>query len=106
MERRAAPRGHAADHPVDHPEVMITVRCDLHPWMQGWLGVVDHPYFGVSGADGRVTLRNVPPGDYVVGVWHERFGTREARVSAGAEGHDADATRHAGSLASVITVRN
>jgi plastocyanin len=66
---------------VDHPEVMISVRCDLHPWMQGWLGVLDHPYFGVSGADGRVTLKDVPAGDYVIGVWHERFGTREAKVS-------------------------
>jgi plastocyanin len=66
---------------VDHPEVMISVRCDLHPWMQGWLGVLDHPYFGVSGADGRVTLKDVPAGDYVVGVWHERFGAREAKVT-------------------------
>ncbi len=66
---------------VDHPEVMISVRCDLHPWMQGWLGVLDHPYFGVSGAEGRVTLGNVPAGDYVVGVWHERFGTRDAKVT-------------------------
>lgn len=71
---------------VDHPEVMISVRCDLHPWMQGWLGVLDHPYFGVSGPDGRVTLRNVPAGDYVVGVWHERFGTREAKVTVPAQG--------------------
>lgn len=66
---------------VDDPEVMISVRCDLHPWMQSWLGVVDHPFFGVSGADGRVTLPGVPAGDYVVGVWHERFGTREAKVT-------------------------
>jgi plastocyanin len=71
---------------VDRPEVMITVRCDLHPWMQGWLGVLDHPYFGVSGPDGRVTLRNVPAGDYVMGVWHERFGTREAKVSVTPQG--------------------
>ena len=71
---------------VDHPEVMISVRCDLHPWMQGWLGVLDHPYFGVSGPDGRVTLRNVPAGDYTVGVWHERFGTRGAKVSVTAQG--------------------
>ena len=64
---------------------MISVRCDLHPWMQGWLGVVEHPYFGVSGPDGRVTLRNVPPGDYVVGV-DRRFGTREAPISLAPKG--------------------
>jgi hypothetical protein len=78
----ALPRqGTARTITVDHPEVMISVRCDVHPWMQGWLGVLDHPYFGVSGPDGRVTLKNVPAGDYVVGVWHERFGTREAKVT-------------------------
>ncbi len=71
---------------VDHPEVMVSVRCDLHPWMQGWIGVVDHPYFGVTGADGRVTLKNVPSGDYTVGVWHERFGTREAKVTVTPQG--------------------
>ena len=71
---------------VDHPEVMISVRCDLHPWMQGWLGVVDHPYFGVTGPDGRVTMPNVPAGDYTIGVWHERFGTKEAKVTVAPKG--------------------
>jgi uncharacterized protein (DUF2141 family) len=71
---------------LDKPEVMVSVRCDVHPWMQGWIGVVDHPYFSVTGTDGRFTLRNVPPGDYVVAVWHERFGTRETKVSLPAKG--------------------
>jgi len=71
---------------VDHPEVMISVKCDLHPWMQGWLGVLDHPYFGVSAPDGRVTLKNVPAGDYMVGVWHERFGTRETKATVTPQG--------------------
>ncbi len=65
----------------DKPEIMISIRCDLHPWMQGWLGIVGHPYFGVSGADGTVTLQNVPAGDYTVGVWHERFGQQTAKVT-------------------------
>jgi plastocyanin len=71
---------------VNRPEVMVSVRCDLHPWMQGWIGVVDHPYFGVTGADGRVTMKAVPAGDYTIGVWHERFGTREAKVTVAPQG--------------------
>ncbi len=71
---------------VAKPEVMISVRCDLHPWMQGWLGVLDHPYFAVTGPDGRVTIENVPPGEYTVAVWHERFGTSESRVALPAKG--------------------
>ncbi len=71
---------------VNQPEVMVSVRCDVHPWMQAWLGVVDHPYFAVTGADGTFHLRDVPAGDYVVAAWHERFGTREARVTLAAQG--------------------
>ena len=78
-------RGASRDVRVDRPEVMVSVRCDLHPWMQG-LGVVDHPYFAVTGADGAYALRDVPPGDYTVAMWHERLGTREAHVSLAPQG--------------------
>jgi len=68
---------------VAKPEVMIEVRCDVHPWMRAYLGVLDHPYFAVTGPEGRFRLPDVPPGDYVVASWHERFGVREARVTVG-----------------------
>jgi len=71
---------------VDKPEVAISVGCDVHPWMQGWVAVVDHPFFGVTGPDGQVTLQGVPAGTYTVGVWHERFGTREVTASVEAGG--------------------
>jgi hypothetical protein len=69
---------------IERAEVMVPVRCDVHPWMQAFLGVVDHPYFAVTGADGGFTLRAVPAGEYVVASWHERFGTRETRVTLAA----------------------
>ena len=69
---------------VENPEVMIPVTCDVHPWMRGYLGVLPHPYFAVTGADGRFTLRGVPAGEYVLAAWHERFGTREAPLTLGA----------------------
>jgi plastocyanin len=71
---------------VDRPEVAISVRCDVHPWMQGWVGVVDHPFFGVTGADGRVTLAGVPAGQYTVGVWHERFCSRTGTATVTPQG--------------------
>jgi plastocyanin len=71
---------------LEKPEVMVSVRCDLHPWMQAWVGALDHPYFAVTGADGRFRLTDVPPGDYVVAAWHEALGTRETRVSLAAQG--------------------
>ena len=63
------------------PEVMVEVRCDVHPWMQAYIGVLDHPFFAVTGADGRFAMRGLPAGDYVVASWHERFGTREEHVT-------------------------
>jgi hypothetical protein len=69
----------------EKPEVPVEVRCDVHPWMRAWIGVVDHPYFAVTGSDGEFSLRNVPPGDYVVASWLERFGARETRVTLGAK---------------------
>lgn len=64
----------------DKPEVGIPVRCDIHPWMIGYVSVFDHPYFGVTGADGTVTLKQVPPGAYTVEVWHEKLGTKSTAV--------------------------
>jgi len=66
---------------VAKPDVMVDVRCDVHPWMHAFIGVVDHPYFAVTGADGRFRFPDVPPGDYTLAAWHERFGTRETKVT-------------------------
>jgi len=68
------------------PDVAVSVRCDLHPWMQAWIGVVDHPYFAVTGPDGAFRLANVPPGTYTVTAWHERFGTRSQQVTVAERG--------------------
>ncbi len=62
-------------------EVMIRVKCNIHSWMHAWIGVVDNPYFAVTGTDGSFVLKNVPPGDYTIGVWQERLGTEEQHVT-------------------------
>ena len=63
------------------PEVMVPVRCDVHGWMTSYIGVVDHPYFAVSGPDGSVSLEGLPPGDYVVEAWHEMYGTATQSIT-------------------------
>ncbi len=72
----------AADRTVRFraPEIMVPVRCDVHPWMQAFIGVLDHPYFAVTGPDGHYELPDLPPGEYTVAVWHERFGLQETHV--------------------------
>ncbi|HEX7879892.1 MAG TPA: carboxypeptidase regulatory-like domain-containing protein [Candidatus Eisenbacteria bacterium] len=53
---------------------MVHFKCDVHPWMSAYIGVCDNPFYAVSEADGGYVIRNVPPGDYTVEVWHETFG--------------------------------
>ena len=66
-------------------EVMVPVTCDMHPWMNAYIGVLDHPFFDVTGASGRFSLAGLPPGVYVIEIWHERLGTQtqEIEVAAG-----------------------
>jgi plastocyanin len=63
------------------PEVMIEARCDIHPWMTAHVGVVAHPWFAVTGEDGRFTLRGVPEGTYSLAAWHEVYGIRRQQVA-------------------------
>ncbi len=69
----------------EKPEVMVKLKCDVHPWMNAYVGVLDHPYFAVSGADGSFHIQNVPPGEYVIEAWHEMYGTKTESVTV-AEG--------------------
>ena len=63
------------------PEVMIPFRCDMHPWMHAYVGVVDHPYFAVTSNGGRFELKNLPPGTYTIEAWHEKLGTQTQQVT-------------------------
>jgi plastocyanin len=77
-------RGMTLQRTFTQPEVMVRVKCDVHPWMAAYIGVMEHPYFAVSGSDGTATLNGVPPGEYVIAAWHERYGEQEQRMSLGA----------------------
>jgi hypothetical protein len=63
---------------------MIPVKCDVHGWMEAYIGVQDHPYAAVSGTDGAFSLENLPAGNYVIEAWHETFGTQTQNVTVGA----------------------
>jgi len=65
---------------------IIKLGCEPHRWMIGFVGVVDHPYFDVSNADGAFTIRDVPAGRQTVRVWHEVFGEMTKTVVVKANG--------------------
>ncbi len=66
---------------------VIPVKCNIHPWMNGWHVVVKGPY-ATTDANGNYTIENVPPGSYTVTAWQESYGTQTAKVTvaAGAPG--------------------
>jgi hypothetical protein len=68
------------------PEVMIRVKCNIHSWMHAFIGVLDHPYFAVSGSDGTFEIGNVPPGDYTIEAWQETLGAQEQKITVGPSG--------------------
>ena len=62
-------------------EVMVPLRCDVHGWMNAYVGVLAHPYHSVSNGSGAFSLSTLPPGDYVIEAWHERYGTQTQNVT-------------------------
>jgi plastocyanin len=65
-------------------EGMFTIKCDVHPWMQAFIGVFSNPFFGVTKTDGKFTIANLPAGTYEIEAWHEKLGTQKATVTVGA----------------------
>lgn len=65
------------------PEVMVPIKCDVHGWMEAYLGVLDHPYFDATGDQGSFSIDNVPPGTYTIEAWHEEYGTQTQEVTVG-----------------------
>jgi plastocyanin len=65
-------------------EIAIPVKCNVHPWMRGYVAVFKHPYFAVTGKDGSFALNNLPPGTYTIQAWHEKLGTSTQKITIGA----------------------
>jgi len=76
-------KGMIHTHTFSTREVMVPFKCDVHPWMNAYVGVLDHPFFAVTGADGTFSLDGLPPGTYTIEAWHETLGTQTQSVTIG-----------------------
>ena len=78
--------GNVYNWKAKNEEVMLHLKCDIHSWMNAYVGVVTNPYFAVSDTMGAFTIDKVPPGTYTLQAWHEKFGatTKTVTVKAGA----------------------
>jgi plastocyanin len=70
-------------HVFSTREVMVPFKCDVHKWMNAYVGVLDHPFFAVTGANGSFELKGLPPGTYTIEAWHEKLGTQTQSITLG-----------------------
>ena len=68
----------------DKEEAIFQIKCDVHPWMNAYVAVLTHPFFSVTGKDGKFTISGLDPGTYTLTAWHERLGTQTATVTVAA----------------------
>ncbi len=54
-------------------ETVVPVKCNQHPWMRAYVGVMPSPFFAVTDKDGHFEIKGVPPGTYNVVAWHEKY---------------------------------
>jgi plastocyanin len=72
-------------HTFDKKEVMVPFKCDVHGWMNAYAGVMDNPYYAVTGDDGSFELKDLPPGTYTIEAWQEKLGPMTQTVTLGAK---------------------
>jgi len=84
FNRAMPPTVKEASAKFDKAEGMFQIKCDVHPWMNAFVGVFSHPFYSVTGADGKFTISGLPPGTYEITAWHERLGTQTATITVGA----------------------
>ena len=70
----------------DQPEVMVRLKCDVHPWMSAYAGVLPHSFFAVTDENGNFEIKNLPAGTYTLEAWHEKFGTQKQQITVDSSG--------------------
>ncbi len=67
---------------------LVQLLCNIHSSMQGYVVVVDTPWYGQTDGAGAFLLKGVPPGEYELEAWHESAAGRTVRqrLAVGVEG--------------------
>lgn len=80
------PNAPAIEKRFNDSGAIVKFKCDVHPWMAGFVAVSSHPFFAVTGDDGSFELKNVPAGAYKMEAWHEKGITKTVDVTVAANG--------------------
>jgi plastocyanin len=81
-----APKAPDMEKTFAREEIMLPVKCNQHPWMKMYINVMKHPYFAVTGTDGKFEIKDLPPGKYTVAVVHEKLGEQTQEITVEANG--------------------
>jgi plastocyanin len=84
FNRAMPPTLKEASTKFDKEEAVFHIKCDVHPWMSAYVAVFTHPFFSVTGTDGKYTISGLDPGTYEITAWHEKLGTQTASITVGA----------------------
>jgi len=78
---KTQPPGIPIEETFAREEIAIPVKCNIHPWMHGYIAVFKHPFFAVTDQEGHFEIKNVPAGNYTIKAWQEKLGTQTQPVS-------------------------
>lgn len=65
----------------DKPEFPVRFKCDVHKWMGAYCGVFNHPFYATTNEQGTFEIKGLPPGNYVVEAWQEKYGAQDQNVT-------------------------
>ena len=74
------PKGADLEKTFARQEVLVPVKCNQHPWMKMYIGVVKHPFFAVTDEAGKFEIKDLPPGDYTLAAVHEKYGEQTMKL--------------------------
>ncbi|MFQ5587153.1 MAG: carboxypeptidase regulatory-like domain-containing protein [Thermodesulfobacteriota bacterium] len=59
----------------------VHLLCNIHPDMEGYILVLQNPYFALTDEEGRYQISNVPPGTYTLKTWYDRVAGNPRRIT-------------------------
>lgn len=77
------PHGMPLQQTFAREEIAIPVKCNVHPWMKGYIAVFKHPYFAVTDKNGNFEIKDLPPGTYTITAWQEKSQAQSQKVTIG-----------------------
>ncbi len=81
------PKGQSKEFTFKDPGCIATLLCNVHPEMEGFVVVLETPYYGVSAKDGSYEIKDVPPGKYTLKIWHEKLKAQDVTVDVPEKGN-------------------